>query len=58
MLPKERAHQRMTWHIWESGRWVVDDKGDVGSNIRGVWKKRHRKKSRAHGKRVIEEQQS
>lgn len=47
MLPKERAHGKN-----RPGCWPETTQGE-----REVLKKRHRKKSRAHGKKIIEEQQ-
>lgn len=56
MLPKETAHAHIFWHLLIEGRWIEEDKGEISNKIRAVYKKRHRKKCRAFGKRLVKEQ--
>lgn len=56
MLPRETAHARITWHVFVEGRWVVEDKGEISHGTRAVYKKRHKKKCRSFGKRLVREQ--
>ena len=56
MLPKETAHARITWYVLVNGHWVKEDKGEISRGIRAVYKKRHKKKCRSFGKRLVREQ--